>query len=45
MIRRNSVRGQSLYIAVLKMIGTALASLAAFRLATISQESVLLPFL
>jgi hypothetical protein len=45
LIRRDSVRGQSLYIAVLKMSGTALASLAAFTFSTISQKSVLLPFL
>ncbi len=45
LIGRNSVRGQSLYIAVLKTVGTSLASLAGCRFAPISQQSALLPFL
>ncbi len=43
--RRRSLRGQSLSIALCKCFGTALASLAFFLYAAISQHSVLLPFL
>ncbi|GHO96332.1 hypothetical protein KSF_063800 [Reticulibacter mediterranei] len=43
--RRGSLRGQSIAIAVTKLLGTALASLAFFLYTTISHNSVLLPFL
>jgi hypothetical protein len=43
--RRGSLRGQSIAIAVSKLLGTALASLAFFLYTTISHHSVLLPFL
>ena len=43
--RRRSLRGQSRGIALCKLLGTALASLAFYRYAAISQRSVLLPFL
>ncbi len=43
--RRRSLRGQSLSIALCKLFGTAMASLAFFLYAAISQHSVLLPFL
>lgn len=43
--RRRSLRGQSISIAICKLIGTACASLAFFLYASISQQSVLLPFL
>ena len=43
--RRRSLRGQSRGIALCKLLGTALASLAFSRYTAISQRSVLLPFL
>jgi hypothetical protein len=43
--RRRSLRGQSMSIAVCKLFGTALASLAFFLYTAISHHSVLLPFL
>ena len=43
--RRRSLRGQSRGIAVCKLVGTALASLAFARYTAISHHSVLLPFL
>lgn len=43
--RRRSLRGQSLSIAICKLFGTALASLAFFLYTAISHRSVLLPFL
>lgn len=43
--RRGSSRGQSLAIAISKLLGTALASLAFFLYTSISHHSVLLPFL
>ena len=43
--RRRSLRGQSLSIAICKLFGTALASLAFFLYTGISHRSVLLPFL
>lgn len=43
--RRGSARGQSLYIALLKMIGTLFASVAIGVYAPVSKTSVLLPFL
>jgi hypothetical protein len=43
--RRGSSRGQAISIAVSKLLGTALASLAFFLYTAISHRSVLLPFL
>jgi len=43
--RRNSLRGQSIYIAIFKMMGTAFASVAFYLFAPISKGSILLPFL
>jgi len=43
--RRRSLRGQSMSIAICKLAGTALASLAFFLYSPLSQRSVLLPFL
>jgi hypothetical protein len=43
--QRRSLRGQSLGIAVSKMLGTGFASLAFFLYAELSRRSVLLPFL
>ncbi|QBD77688.1 hypothetical protein EPA93_17500 [Ktedonosporobacter rubrisoli] len=45
LLRRRSLRGQSLSIALCKLIGTAFASLAFFLYTSISQHSILLPFL
>jgi hypothetical protein len=45
LLRRGSLRGQSIYIALCKMIGTMLASLAFYRFASSAADSVLLPFL
>jgi hypothetical protein len=42
---RHSLRGQSIMIALCKLLGTALASLAFFLYTAISHHSVLLPFL
>jgi len=43
--RRRSLRGQSLSIALCKLLGTGFASLAFFLFSSLSQRSVLLPFL
>jgi hypothetical protein len=43
--RRRSLRGQSISIAVCKLVGTAFASLAFFLFSSLSHRSVLLPFL
>jgi len=43
--RRRSLRGQAMSIAICKLLGTALASLAFFLYTAISHRSVLLPFL
>lgn len=45
LFRRSDLRGQSIYIALFKMLGTALSSLAFYLYASVSQGSVLLPFL
>lgn len=45
LFQRRSVRGQSVYVALAKLFGTALASLAAWLFATITVGSVLLPYL
>jgi hypothetical protein len=42
---RRSLRGQSVFIALSKMLGTGLASIAFYLYATVSEGSVLLPFL
>lgn len=42
---RNSIKGQSIYIAIFKMLGTGIISLAFYLYQPISQESILLPFL
>ena len=42
---RKSLRGQSLSIAVSKMLGTGMASLAVYLYSPLSEDSVLLPFL
>ncbi len=43
--RRRSLRGQSMSIAICKLLGTAFASLAFFLFSSLSHRSVLLPFL
>ncbi len=45
LFRRDNLRGQSIYIAIFKMVGTAFISLAFYLYASISQDSILLPFL
>jgi hypothetical protein len=45
LLSRNGVRGQSMYIALFKMLGTGVVSLAFYSYQPISQESVLLPSL
>lgn len=45
LINREKVNGQSVYIALFKMIGTGLSSLAFFLYKPIAQESILLQFL
>ncbi len=45
LFRRDNLRGQSIYIALFKMLGTALSSLAFYLYASISKGSILLPFL
>jgi len=45
LFRRNNLRGQSIYIALLKMLGTACTSVAFYLYEPIAQGSVLLPFL
>jgi hypothetical protein len=43
LLRRNDIRGQSMYIGIFKMLGTGIASLAFYLYQPISQESILLP--
>jgi hypothetical protein len=45
LFRRGSLRGQSFYIALFKMVGTLAASLAFILFPTITAGSILLPFL
>jgi hypothetical protein len=45
LFRRNNLRGQSIYIALFKMLGTGLTSVAFYIYEPIAQGSVLLPFL
>ena len=45
LFRRDDLRGQSIFIALFKMIGTALSSIAFYLYASIAQGSVLLAFL
>lgn len=42
--QRQSLRGQSVWIAICKLVGTALASLAFYLYARVSHGSILLPF-
>ena len=42
---RNDLRGQSIYIALFKMLGTGISSLAFYLYIPISQGSFILPFL
>lgn len=42
---RNDLRGQSIYIAILKMLGTGVSSIAFYLYQPISQDSYLMPFL
>ncbi|MBS3063484.1 MAG: hypothetical protein J4203_06485 [Candidatus Diapherotrites archaeon] len=45
LLNRGNLRGQSASIAVLKLLGTAAASLAFYLYKPVAQESILLPFL
>ncbi len=45
LFRRDDLRGQSIFIALFKMIGTTLSSLAFYFYSPITQGSILLPFL
>lgn len=45
LLSRNGIRGQSMYVALFKMLGTGVISLAFYLYQPISQGSVLLPFL
>ncbi|MCE8424243.1 MAG: hypothetical protein J5U17_00515 [Candidatus Methanoperedens sp.] len=45
LLSRNDLRGQSIYIALFKMLGTGISSLAFYLYQPISQGSFLLPFL
>lgn len=45
LFRRDSLRGQSIYIGLFKMLGTALISIAFYLYEPIARGSVLLPFL
>ena len=45
LVNRNSLRGQSIYVAVFKMLGTGVSSLAFYLYQPISQGSLLMPFL
>jgi hypothetical protein len=45
LLNRNSLRGQSIYIAIFKMLGTGISSLAFYLYQPISQGSLLMPFL
>ncbi len=44
LFRRDDLRGQSIFIALFKMIGTALSSIAFYFYSPIAQGSMLLPF-
>ncbi len=45
LLSRNDLRGQSIYIALFKMLGTGISSLAFYLYQPISQGSFILPFL
>lgn len=45
LFRRENLRGQSIYIAIFKMLGTAFISISFYLYEPIAQGSVLLPFL
>jgi len=45
LLNRKDIRGQSMYIALFKMLGTGVSSLAFYLYQSISQESMLLPSL
>jgi hypothetical protein len=45
LLNRNSLRGQSIYIAIFKLLGTGVSSLAFYLYQPISQGSLLMPFL
>jgi hypothetical protein len=45
LLNRNSLRGQSIYIAIFKMLGTGISSFAFYLYQPISQGSFLMPFL
>src|SRR5659263_565954 len=45
LFNRNDLRGQSMFIALFKMLGTAISSLAFYLYQPISQGSFILPFL
>ena len=45
LFKRNSLRGQSIYIAIFKMLGTALTSLHYYMYEPITQSSLILPSL
>ncbi|MDQ3848651.1 MAG: hypothetical protein M3261_06820 [Thermoproteota archaeon] len=45
LLNRNSLRGQSIYIAIFKLLGTGISSLAFYLYQPISQGSLLMPFL
>jgi hypothetical protein len=45
LLNRNSLRGQSIYIAIFKMLGTGISSFAFYLYQPISQGSLLMPFL
>jgi hypothetical protein len=45
LVRRDDLRGQSIYIGLFKMLGTALISVAFYLYEPIAQGSILLPFL
>jgi len=45
LLNRNSLRGQSIYIAIFKMFGTGISSFAFYLYQPISQGSLLMPFL
>jgi hypothetical protein len=43
--RGNTLRGQSIFIAIFKMLGTALTSIHFYLFEPVSQSSIVLPFL
>lgn len=45
LLSRNDIRGQSIYVAIFKMLGTMISSLAFYLYRPIAQDSVLLQFL